>query len=105
MTPQWLSLREAQRRSNPNVDPKTGISRLVSWLTGDEPRACGGSQRTCPSAQDRIDLWHGSLQHARWTELLHVLSDEERRRTNRFAYDRDARRFVVSHAVLRALLG
>ena len=55
--------------------------------------------------RDRIDLWHGSLEHAQWVELEHCLSDEERRRAERFVFERDARRFVVSHAVLRTLLG
>jgi len=52
-----------------------------------------------------IDLWHGSLQHTGWRNLRHLLSDEEHRRADAFAFDRDARRFVVSHSVLRTLLG
>jgi 4'-phosphopantetheinyl transferase len=63
--------------------------------------AAMGALPTC----DRIDLWHGSLEHAQWAELEHFLSDEERRRAERFVFERDARRFVVSHAVLRTLLG
>jgi 4'-phosphopantetheinyl transferase len=58
-----------------------------------------------PGANRKIVLSHGSLEYADWTTLLGLLSDEERRRADRFAFERDARRFVVSHAVLRKLLG
>jgi 4'-phosphopantetheinyl transferase len=55
--------------------------------------------------EGRIALWHGSLQHSRWSSLLEALSDEERRRAETLVFERDARRFVVSHFVLRVLLG
>jgi 4'-phosphopantetheinyl transferase len=62
--------------------------------------SAGGTQR----AQGWIDLWHANLQHTGWRRLLHLLSDEEHRRAGAFAFDRDARRFIVSRAVLRTLL-
>jgi 4'-phosphopantetheinyl transferase len=52
----------------------------------------------------RIDLWHANLQQARWRSLLPSLSSAERRRADAFIFERDARRFAVSHAVLRILL-
>jgi 4'-phosphopantetheinyl transferase len=52
----------------------------------------------------RIDLWHANLQQATWWSLLSLLSPAERRRADSFTFERDARRFVVSHAVLRTLL-
>jgi 4'-phosphopantetheinyl transferase len=55
-------------------------------------------------AQGSIDVWHANLQQAGWRRLLHLLSDEERHRAEAFAFDRDARRFIVSRAVLRSLL-
>jgi 4'-phosphopantetheinyl transferase len=53
----------------------------------------------------RIDLWHANLQKAGWWSLRRLLSAEERRLANAFAFERDARRFIVSHAILRTLLG
>jgi 4'-phosphopantetheinyl transferase len=64
------------------------------------PENGGGLQR----AQCRIELWYAELQHAGWRRLLSLLSDEERGRARAFAFDRDARRFIVSHAVLRSLV-
>jgi phosphopantetheinyl transferase len=55
-------------------------------------------------AQGSIDVWHANLQQTGWRRLLHLLSDEERHRAEAFGSDRDARRFIVSRAVLRSLL-
>jgi len=55
-------------------------------------------------ARGRIDLWHADLQQAGWCSLLRLLSADERHRADSFAFERDARRFIVSHAVLRSLL-
>jgi 4'-phosphopantetheinyl transferase len=55
-------------------------------------------------AKRRIELWHGSLQQVGWSSVLYLLSDEERRRADTLVFERDARRFVVSHALLRMLL-
>ena len=52
-----------------------------------------------------IHLWHASLAYPSWSELLTLLSEEELRRVDRFFFERDARRYVVSHAVLRTVLG
>jgi 4'-phosphopantetheinyl transferase len=52
-----------------------------------------------------IGLWYASLEYCGWHKLVGLLSDGERRRADAFIFDRDARRFIVSHAVLRTLLG
>ena len=54
---------------------------------------------------DAIYLYHANLQQTGWWQLVRLLSAEERRRADAFAFERDARRFIVSHAVLRTLLG
>jgi 4'-phosphopantetheinyl transferase len=56
------------------------------------------------SAEERIYLSHASLVLAGWRHLYDLLSDQERRRADAFFFECDARRFVVSHAVLRTLL-
>jgi 4'-phosphopantetheinyl transferase len=58
----------------------------------------------CHTPIGRIDLWHGGLEYRDWWDLIVLLSDEERCRANAFFFDRDARRYIVSHAVLRSLL-
>jgi 4'-phosphopantetheinyl transferase len=50
-------------------------------------------------------LWHASLECSAWADLLSLLSGDELRRSDRFFFERDARRYVVSHAVLRTVLG
>ena len=52
-----------------------------------------------------IDLYCANLRHTGWPKLIGLLSAEERYRADAFAFERDARRFIVSHAVLRTLLG
>jgi 4'-phosphopantetheinyl transferase len=47
----------------------------------------------------RLDLSPGSVM-----ELSRLLSDEERQRASRFAFDRDRNRFVIARARLRQLL-
>jgi 4'-phosphopantetheinyl transferase len=54
---------------------------------------------------DAIYLYHANLRQTGWWKLVRLLSAEERRRADAFAFERDARRFTVSHAVLRTLLG
>jgi len=54
---------------------------------------------------DAIYLYHANLRQTGWWKLVRLLSAEERRRADAFAFERDARRFIVSHAVLRTLLG
>jgi len=73
--------------------------RKMPRLSGADGNAVRG-QRT----DGRIELWHGSLQHVGWNSLFGLLSDEERRRADALVFERDARRFVVSHALLRVLL-
>jgi 4'-phosphopantetheinyl transferase len=55
--------------------------------------------------QGEIYLYHANLRQTGWRRLVRLLSAEERRRADAFAFERDARRFIVSHAVLRTLLG
>src|SRR6516164_4727074 len=54
---------------------------------------------------DAIYLHHADLRQTGWWRLVHLLSAEEQRRADAFAFERDARRFIVSHAVLRIVLG
>lgn len=77
------------------------MKRAPARVLPQEPQESAGG---IPRAQGRIDLWHANLQHSGWRRLLHLLSDEEHRRADAFAFDRDARRFIVSRAVLRTLL-
>ncbi|MBL6078119.1 4'-phosphopantetheinyl transferase superfamily protein [Belnapia sp. T18] len=59
-----------------------------------------------PVAPNRaVQLWTASLDCPAWKGLLPLLSADEVDRLNRFSFERDARRFAVSHAVLRWLLG
>jgi 4'-phosphopantetheinyl transferase len=58
-----------------------------------------------PSLHSSIHLYHANLRQTGWWELVRLLSAEERRRADAFAFERDARRFIVSHAVLRTLVG
>jgi 4'-phosphopantetheinyl transferase len=53
----------------------------------------------------RIDLWHANLQYSGWPRLSGLLSDQENHQAQAFTFERDARRYVVSHAILRTLLG
>ena len=77
------------------------MNRATARVSPRAPsESVGGTQR----AHEWIDLWYANLQHAEWPRFLHVLSDEERSRADAFAFDRDARRFVVSRTVLRSLL-
>jgi 4'-phosphopantetheinyl transferase len=74
-------------------------ARLVKHASGEET-ASGG--RPTHSA---IYLYHANLRQTGWWKLVPLLSAEERCRADAFAFERDARRFIVSHAVLRTLLG
>ena len=51
-----------------------------------------------------VQCWSVRLDAAPETYYA-VLSDEERKRSARFGFERDRRRFVVAHGVLRDLLG
>jgi 4'-phosphopantetheinyl transferase len=71
----------------------------VSRASGEE-----SASRDQP-AHSAIYLYHANLRQTGWWKLVRLLSAEERRRADAFALERDARRFIVSHAVLRTLLG
>jgi 4'-phosphopantetheinyl transferase len=64
------------------------------------PGAGGG-----PPTDGRIDLWYADLRHDGWPRLFGLLSEQEHRRAQAFAFAREIRRYVVSHAILRTLLG
>jgi 4'-phosphopantetheinyl transferase len=57
------------------------------------------------AADHAVRLWQASLEHPDWTSLLPLLSGDELRRAHRFSFERDVRRYVTSHAVLRIVLG
>ncbi|MBL6456324.1 4'-phosphopantetheinyl transferase superfamily protein [Belnapia sp. T6] len=52
-----------------------------------------------------VRLWHAKLDIPDWQAWLPLLSAEEQGRAQRFAFERDARRYVASHAALRSVLG
>ena len=58
-------------------------------------------------SEDEVHIWGVSLhQSSPCLEMLsQFLSQEERTRTERFHFDRDRRRFIVSQGYLRILLG
>ena len=74
-------------------------TRSLSHASGEET-----ASRDRP-AHGAIYLYHANLRQTGWWKLVRLLSAEERRRADAFAFERDARRFIVSHAVLRTLLG
>jgi 4'-phosphopantetheinyl transferase len=83
----------------------SGSSRQSSELIDQPNRSPAADDAVCRHAPiGRIDLWHGSLKCRDWRDLIVLLSDQERCRANGFIFDRDARRYIVSHAVLRSLL-
>jgi 4'-phosphopantetheinyl transferase len=61
--------------------------------------------RVAATTDPVVRLWQASLEHPSWSEVLPLLSDEELRRVDRFVFECDARRYAVSRAVLRTLLG
>jgi len=56
---------------------------------------------------NRVDLWWEEIDGlaARAFELWNILSQEERKRAERFRFDRHRTRFVVQHGRLREILG
>src|SRR5262245_2751365 len=76
-----------------------------SWLDG-EPIALGLPRATASFANDAVEIVVTRLdvgpEAVRASATL--LSDAERQRAGRFAFDRDRRRFTVARAQLRRLL-
>src|SRR5580698_2953692 len=62
------------------------------------------SESTLPA--DRIDVWSVRLDidAAHVERLRNLLSADERARADRFAFDRDRRRFVVGRGAVRSIL-
>jgi 4'-phosphopantetheinyl transferase len=56
---------------------------------------------------DTLDVWAARLEgvSARWNELRAILSDAERQRAEQFRLDEPRRRFEITRAALRMLLG
>ena len=53
-----------------------------------------------------VHLWRAKLDQSDECikQLTQMLSDEEQRKTERFHFDKDRKRFVVTHGVLRTIL-
>ena len=85
------------------MSPVPPFARILSPLANRGPEE---ETTSCNrSTHGPIDLYHANLRHTGWRRLVGLLSAEERDRANAFSFERDARRFIVSHAVLRTLLG
>jgi len=56
---------------------------------------------------DEVYLWRVSLDKITWDfdEIEQLLSADERKRSERFVFERDQRRFMLGRAVLRMILG
>ena len=54
-----------------------------------------------------VHVWHVRLNQTdrRVQQLQQILSDDERLRAERFHFDRDRRRFIVSQGMLRMIIG
>ena len=85
------------------MSPVPPFARILSPLANRGPEE---ETTSCNrSTHGPIDLYHANLRHTGWRRLVGLLSAAERDRANAFSFERDARRFIVSHAVLRTLLG
>jgi len=85
------------------MSPTVPFAWISAWLVTHPPGK--GTIGDDPPTQSEIYLYHADLRQTGWGKLVRLLSVEERRRADAFAFERDARRFIVSHAVLRTLLG
>jgi len=58
-------------------------------------------------ADGEIHVWCARLDHppGRVQRFAHLLSPDELARAGRYRFERDRRRYIVSHALLRAILG
>ena len=66
------------------------------------------SPHTCPELSgDEIHVWSAGLDElvSDLPEFAVLLSDSERKRADRFRFDRDRNLFVVRHGLLRIILG
>lgn len=57
------------------------------------------------AAKTEVHVWRVSLNESLVTELLAMLSADERERADRFHFDRDRNRFIVARGSLRSILG
>jgi 4'-phosphopantetheinyl transferase len=55
---------------------------------------------------DKVHIWSTSIETASidLDELWNILSEEEKKRAERFCFDRDRNRHIVAHGVLRTIL-
>ena len=67
----------------------------------------GSAVGALPLAHDEIHVWHQSLARgpAEVADFRSLLSPDELQRADRFRFDRDRNRFIVSRGTLRTLLG
>jgi 4'-phosphopantetheinyl transferase len=81
-------------------------------VTGDESLPIAGRAQNTPARpmslpHDEIHVWCASLDPpgVEYDRLAGTLSADERARAHRFHFERDRRRYVVGHGLLRAILG
>ena len=58
-------------------------------------------------SSNEVHVWRAALDQpfTHVQELSQILSDDERRRAKRFHFERDRKRFIVSHGILRSIIG
>jgi 4'-phosphopantetheinyl transferase len=58
-------------------------------------------------SSDDVDVWRATLNQslAHVHQFVQTLSDDERRRAERFRFEQDRRRFIVGRGILRTILG
>ena len=65
------------------------------------------SQGNLELSSDEVHVWQAFLEReeSHFNELAQMLSEDERLKAERFYFQKDQRRFVVTHGILRNILG
>jgi 4'-phosphopantetheinyl transferase len=80
-------------------------SFTTSWLV--KPRGAARLEESFFMQQGQVDLWYVHLLAApvRIADLYETLSHDEKRRANRFYFEKDRDSFIIGRGILRAVLG